>query len=140
METRAKSYDTENVKKFLLDIGLQQYVEAFEKEGVTGADVLNMPDEALEEDLEVKSPLHRLKIQILFKRRLLNTDPKYPVQYVVTFLKSVEKFSQYAKTFEENEIDSEMLLKATPKVLEELGVTKILHRTQICTQFVKYNS
>ena len=139
METRAKSYETKDVRNFLLDIGLQQYIEAFEEEGVTGADVLKMSDKALEEDLEVKSPLHRLKIQILFKRRLLNADPKYPVQYVITFLQSVKKFSQYAKTFEENEIDGEMLLNAKPKVLEQLGVTKELHKTQIHTQFEKYN-
>ena len=135
---RAKTWNMEDVQTFLDDLGMDVYKDVFEEEGVNGLDVLKMSDKALEEDLEVKSPLHRLKIKTLLKRRLLNTDPKYPVQYVITFLQSVKKFSKYAKSFEENEIDGEMLLDATPKVLEELGVTKELYKTQIQTQFEEY--
>ena len=85
MERRAKWYDVTDVATFLCDLGMARYMEMFKEEEVTGMDLLKMEDKALEE-LDVKSPLHRLKIKALFKRRLLNTDPKYSVQYIVMFL------------------------------------------------------
>ena len=137
MERHAGLYDVPDIAAFLHDLGMDEYMAVFEEEEVTGMDLLRMPDRALKE-LNVNSPLHRLKIKILFKRRLLNANPKYPVQCVVRFLQSVGKFCNYAKSFEENVIDGEILLAATPEVLEELGVTKGLHQTQIITWFVHY--
>ena len=129
----------DDVAAFLNEIEMMDYIEMLRAEEVNGLDLITMTDEALAE-LGVKSPLHRLKIKVLFERKLLNiTKAKYPVSCVVQFLQSKERFRDYASSFEENKIDGELLLRASPQVLEELGVTKkIVHKTQIKTGFQEY--
>ena len=60
------------------------------------------------------------------------------------FLTSL-KLDKYAKTFEENQIDSELLLSITAhkdvlKILQELGVEKVTDRRRIKTRFKDFCS
>ena len=137
-----EKYRVEDIATFLCEIGMESYVPKFQEEEVNGIDLLKMPDEklekALEEDLGVVNPLHRLKIKKLFQRRLLDAEPQHPVRYVVEFLQSIPRFNQYVNSFEENAIDGELLLHASSEVLEVLGVQSELHKSQIPKRFEEY--
>ena len=76
--------------------------------------------------------------------RSLSLSHSDPDPEVMDFLKSL-KLDKYAKKFEENQIDVEMLLSITAhkdvlKILEELGVEKAADRRRIKTRFKEFCS
>ena len=92
-------------------------------------------------DLGIESALARLKIIILFRRQLqgLHSLAKnFPVVKVVEFLNGLKppEKEQYKQSFDENEIDGEMLqaMKENYDVMIELGV-KPAHNRMIWTRF-----
>ena len=64
---QAEKYAPEDVAKFLESVGLGQYVERFVEDEISGGVLVEADDEVLMEN-GVQSPLHRIKIMILFKR------------------------------------------------------------------------
>lgn len=136
----AQSYTCEQVCGFLDEIGLQEYVSQFEEYGITGEVLLDAGQGKGLEDLGVVDPLHRLKIYVLFRRKLDGISKiakRCPVEEVVRFLHSI-KMSEHVEKFEENSIDGELLLEATQEALAKLGVTKHIQRISIMTNFKNY--
>ena len=55
---------------------------------------------------------------------------QYPLQLVLDFLKQY-KLEKYSDTFQESDMDGDLLLKADDSVLRELGVTSATERLKI---------
>ena len=86
------------------------------------------------------SALHRLKIHILFRRRLEGVGKvakRYPVTEVIRFLHA-NRLSDLVETFEKHQIDGEILMEASDEVLEELGIEKQIQRIALMTHFRNY--
>ena len=63
----------------------------------------------------------------------------YPVSVVLEFLEA-QKMTEYMKAFHDHGIDGDILLEANDAVLNELGVTKALHKVKLKTKFKKFTS
>ena len=126
--------------EFLREIGLEQYVGKFEEYGITG-DVLYKAGQGKGlEELGVIDALHRLKISVLFRRKLEGESKvfkRYPVEEVVRFL-NMHNMREYVERFEAEGIDGELLLEATDAALVDLGVEKQIHRITIMSKFKNY--
>ena len=112
----------------------------FEEYGITGEILLDAEQGKGLEDLGVDNPLHRLKICVLFRRKLDGISKiakRYPVEEVARFLHSI-KMSEHVQKFEENNIDGELLVEATHDALACLGVTKQIQRITIMNNFKNY--
>ena len=68
LEQKAQNYTPELVGQFLKEIGLDHHVAAFIEQDVTG-DMLLEPEEDMLEELEVTSPIERLKIKVHVERK-----------------------------------------------------------------------
>lgn len=79
-------------------------------------------------ELGARTHLQRLKLVIYFKRRLLCKPTHYPCIPVIEFLKSYG-YREYITLIEENEIDAELFVKASPETLSEIGFAKNHSRT-----------
>ena len=140
MRKLAETYTCEQVCEFLCAIGMDAYVQEFREFSITGDILLKAEQGQGLIDLGVTNAIHRLKICILFQRRLDGVSKlakRYPVEEVVRFLHCT-RMSEYAKMFEENEIDGECLLEASEEALQSLGVNKHIHRLSIKTQFKNF--
>ena len=137
----ARQYSSEAVGNFITSIGYSNYAEQFEENDFSGDALIESTDEHLK-DLGIESALARLKIIILFRRQLqgLHSLAKnYPADKVVEFLDGLkpQEKEQYKRSFDENEIDGEMLLAMEGKhdVMIELGVQRPAHRLMILSKF-----
>ena len=126
---------------FVTSIGYPNYAEFFEDNDFSGDALIGSTDEHLK-DLGIESALARLKIVIMFRRQLqgLHSLAKnYPADKVVEFLDGLkpQEKDQYKRSFDENEIDGEMLLamKGKDDVMIELGVQRPAHRLMILSKF-----
>lgn len=138
----AESFTCEQVCGFLDEISLGEYKPQFEEYSITGDLLLNAGKGKGLEELGVVNPLHRLKISVLFRRKLEGVSKlakRYPVEEVVRFLHSI-KMSQHVESFEKNNIDGELLMEASHEVLEVLGVTKEIQCITILANFKKYTN
>ncbi len=134
----AKEYGTQEIKQFLQEIDIpDEVIEQFEDNEVTGPDLLEVLEVSSQglEDIGVSSELHRLKILILFKRKLRGDEPDVSPLEVASFLRRHKMFQKYEKAFVDNGIDGELLLNASAGVLEELGVGNRFHQSQLKTKF-----
>ena len=126
---------------FVTSIGYSNYAEQFEENDFSGDALIECTDEHLK-DLGIESALARLKIILLFRRQLqgLHSLAKnFPADRVVEFLDGLkpQEKEQYKQSFDENEIDGEMLLAMEGKddVMIELGVQRPAHRLMILSKF-----
>ena len=126
---------------FVTSIGYSNYAELFEENDFSGDALIVSTDEHLK-DLGIESALARLKIVILFQRQLqgLHSLAKnFPADKVVQFLDGLKPHEkkQYKQSFDENEIDGEILLAMQGKedVMIELGVQRSAHRLMIMSKF-----
>ena len=69
LERLARSYKVDDVAKFLTEIGLPEYVEAFREEEISG-DVLLKADSEMLDALSVSSLEHQMKITQRFLQKL----------------------------------------------------------------------
>lgn len=72
LTAQAQKYTSNDVAGFLESVGLGQYMDQFVKDDISGdilVDVKEADDKMLIET-GVKSPLHRIKIVVLFKRHV----------------------------------------------------------------------
>lgn len=129
------------VGDFLASIKLDKYRKAFISEDVSG-DVLLDADHEFLTALGVDTALDRVRIITLFPRRLQEAEPNYPVSEVVRCLQE-NNLEKYVKSFEENEIDGDMLLDTDPAlmkaVLKEIGVG-VVDRVKILSKFKTFIS
>ena len=72
----------------------------------------------------------------MLSRQPSESAKKMTTQQVVEWLNSI-KLSEYAKIFEDNDVDGETLACITLETLEELGIMKDFHRRKILLQFRK---
>lgn len=125
---------------FLREQGLEQYVPKFEEYSITG-DVLYKAEQGRGlEELGVTDALHRLKIFVLFRRKLEGESKlykRYPVEEVVRFL-NMHNMREYVNRFEAEAIDGELLLESNDDALVVLGVDKQIHRITIRSKFKGY--
>ena len=133
----AKQYTVGDLVSFLQSIHLDQYATAFEDYDINGELLIEFSDDDLK-DIGITSALHRLKISTFFRRLVTRSQEianRYPVECVVKFLSDNRQLKQFAPSFEQNNIDGELLLKASDDVMRELGVEKGVHIRMIVTKF-----
>ena len=68
LEQKAQNYTPDLVGQFLKEISLDHHVAAFIEQDVSG-DMLLEPEEDMLEELEVTSPIERLKIKVHVERK-----------------------------------------------------------------------
>ena len=75
-------------------------------------------------------------MQVLFQRRLLGDVVQHPLQTVLDFLKHY-KLEKDSSTFQEWDMDGDLLLKADDRVLRELklGVNSAVDCKKIRTKY-----
>ena len=138
LEQLASKYSVEDVVNFLHSIKLGEYAEAFRRDGINGGILLAIiageEVQALKE-LQVMNPVHRVKIQVNFRRQVLGIENQYPAEFVAQFLKSDNNLKQYADNFLKEEVDGDMLLKSDKEVLEHLGIRSAVHRLKVQKNF-----
>ena len=113
---------------------------------MTGDVLFDCQDEDLK-DLGIESPIARLKICILFRRKLKGFSmnhlaERFPVAAVAKFLHTIKlqqpnRLEKYVASFTKNGIDGELLMEADNNVLKELGVEGFDKRT-IKSKFKTY--
>ncbi len=81
-----KHYSTDDVAKFLRKIQLPQYQEKFLQEEIDG-ELLQVCGAEELNDIDVKSPLHQMKIVELFHREKI--EVKYSFEHLSGFLKDI---------------------------------------------------
>ena len=136
----AERYTCEQVCEFLSSIGMDVYVQEFQDFSITGDVLLKAGQGQGLIDIGVTNAIHRLKIYILFQHHLDGASKVaklFPVEEVVRFLHCT-RMSEYADTFQQNEIDGECLLEASEEALQALGVDKLIHRLSIKSQFKNF--
>ena len=98
-----------------------------------------MADSEFLTELGVSLALDRVRIMILFSRRLQEAEPRFLVSEVLTFLME-NGFEKYTKHFEENQIDGEMILHSEAKLmLKELDIN-LVDRVKIIGMFKTFAS
>ena len=116
-----------DVGEFLTSINLSKYREMFERVKVSG-DVLLEGNKKYFHKLGVESAVDYVRIGALLRRTLTGAKSKNPMADLHLFLEQ-KGFIKYAETFEQHQIDGEMLLHLDKglfmDVLEEVGVTTI---------------
>ena len=140
-EVLARRFSPEDVADFLTKVvGLPQYADTFKNSGISG-DVLLGADAEMLIELEVKSPLHQMKIMELFRRELQGTEAKYSKDHVSVFLKQY-KLDKYVPMLESHGIDGDMILEVEEKlmksVLKEIGVTSLVDVGKIRAKYITY--
>ena len=158
----ASTYTPERIEAFLHDIGMQEYAESFLEHEITGDTLIECePDENVIETLKelgVEGVLHCFKILAGFKKKLLEEagcSPQYNLQKIqgkdplAEFLKKFKMPPTYQEYFIEKDFDWELmlyvgdnpkdvLLRALPKVLAEMGITSALHKTLFKKSFKSF--
>lgn len=133
----ASHYAVEDVLSFLKSNQLGQYVTAFEEFEINGELLIQFGDDELKE-LNVTRALDRLKIRVLFKRLVTGASCRHNPVNVAQFLRQNKQLKQFATSFQENNIDGELLLGASDDVYRELGVEKGVYMRMIHTRFRSY--
>lgn len=139
---KLKDYKTDDLLELLDDIGMEQYKPIFMEEELDG-DTVNEWTVSDIEDVGISSALDQLKIYLAFcqlKPERRDRSNTFSTQYetVIKFLQSKPDFQQYVDIFRKNNITGEILLKATPPVLQEIGVQSCLEASKIIVFFAKY--
>ena len=138
---RAKTYTSERVGEFLIGIGLEKYRKSFVDQDIDGDTLLDSllgetKHEFLKE-LGVEFALDRVRIDVMFRRELRKTQPRFPIHVLVAFLNE-KKLKQYSVHFEQNEIDGDMLLAMEPKLLEivlnDIGIQSRVAKQKIVSK------
>ena len=144
-------------------MGMQEYADSFLENEISGDTLIecDSDDEDLIETLNglgVEEALHRFKILAGFKKKLTEEagfSPKYNVQKIqgkdplAEFLKKFNLPPEYQEYFIEKDFDWELLLyvsdspknvlmKALPKALAEMGITTALHKTLFKKSFKSF--
>ena len=118
---------------FLRRINMEQYVEAFLRDNISGELLIDLSDQDLEE-LGVNSNFHRFKITFCFKREVSGRPIKCPPEMVASMLEGDANLKKYGSSILRNGVDGEMLLQCdNDLVLEELGITSKLNYKKIAT-------
>lgn len=139
---KLKDYKTDDLVELLVNIGMEQYKLIFEEGEVDGDTV----DEWTISDIKeagISSTLDQLKIYLAFSqlkpdRRDRSNTFSTKCEIVIQFLQSEPAFEQYVEIFRRNNITGEILLKATPPVLQEIGVKSSLEASKIIVFFAKF--
>ena len=143
IEEKSRQYSIKDVSIFLAEIKLDQYIQKFEENDITGDVLLSLNLESFEE-LEVSSALHKLKIIVNFRRHLEQTGVEYPVFNVVQVLAQNRPLIEYRKLVEQNGIDGDMLLYEDDKLVrcmfKEIGISSDLHISKIISKFKTFAS
>ncbi len=135
----AKKVSVEQVVEFLQSVQLDQYATTFEESDISGELLMEFQDAELEE-MEIDSPLDRLKIVVFFKRFLMESEGVQQEDIVspsevAKVLNEYRQLKEYAKAFLENRMDSDLIGSASDEVFRELGVEKGAHRLMIRSKF-----
>ena len=136
----AKQFSVHDVVKFLHEVKLDQYAPVFEEFEINGELLAQLPDNELQ-DMGISSALVRLKISNYFRRYIVGAKDipdDQSVKKVVKFLGDIKPLKQFSATFEENRIDSQLLLDASDDVMRELGVDTGVHIRLIRTKFKNF--
>ena len=137
LEQSARKYTAQKVVKFLASLKLDRYAQAFKDKGIEGEVLLEMDSEALDE-LEVTRAFDKLRILVLFRRKLRGGKAKHPVSEVVKCLQEIN-LDKYRDIFEKNNIDGDMLLyedgTLVKNMLKEVGITSQIDITKIRSKF-----
>lgn len=137
MQRRAKEFSLKDIVAFLESRDLGHYSKLFEEYDVSGELLIQFHDDELK-DIGIESALDRLRIATYFRRYVVKSEglaELYPVEYVVQFLRETRPLMQFAESFGENRIDGELLLNASDEVMNELGVTKGVHKLMVRQRF-----
>ena len=125
---------TTEVAEFLRrKLNMEHYVQFFQENEIDGDLLLRATDELLKE-IGIQTALDRLKIRIAFRREVLGPSDlakKYPLAEVAEFLCRKLNMERYVLFFQENEIDGDLLLRATDEILKEIGIQTALDRLKI---------
>lgn len=159
----AMSYTPQKIEEFLNELGMQDYAESFLANEISGDTLMecDSDDEDLIDTLSglgVQDALHCFKILAGFKKKLTEEagcPPKYSTQKIqgrdplADFLKKYKMPPKYQEHFIAKDFDWELLLyvddspknvlvKALPKALEEIGITSGLHKTLFKKSFKSF--
>ena len=137
MQRRAKDFTLQDILAFLETKGLAHYGKLFEEFDINGELLIQFHDDELR-DMGIESALDRLRISTYFRRHVIKSEglaELYPVEAVVQFLQETRPLQQFAPTFQEQQIDGELLLNASNDVMNELGVEKGVHKLMIRQKF-----
>ena len=142
IEEKSRQYSIKDVSIFLAEIKLDQYIQKFEENEITGDVLLSLNLESFEE-LEVFSALHKLKIIVNFRRHLEQTGVEHPVFNVIQVL-AQNKLIKYRRLVEQNGIDGDMLLYEDDKLVrcmfKEVGIGSDLDISKIISKFKTFAS
>ena len=135
-------WDTEQVVRWLNDLGLQQYTAESRHNGITGDQLLQMSGSDFEKDLGVKNSLHIKKLQIAVQRlraiaagHSTQSDIDHPSNrlhsdLVLRWLDDIG-LPQLKDAFVECQVDGAVLNLLSIEDLAQLKVTSRLHALSI---------
>lgn len=125
----AKKMSNDELLAFLCEIELNEVANNCKEYSAEDLYVLiEDEEEEILHELGARTHLQKMKLVTCFKRWLLCMPTHYPCIPVIEFLKSYE-YRQYITSIEENEIDAEFFMKASPETLVELGFAPNHSRT-----------
>ena len=121
----------------LKQINLHEHLSLFDDEDVTEGNLQEIADEDLLHSIGVESALDRLKIimQIQKYKSGVRGTQGLTTTEVAEFLCRKLNMEHYVLFFQENEIDGDLLLRATDEILKEIGIQTALDRLKIRIAF-----
>ena len=121
----------------LKQINLHEHLSLFDDEDVTEGNLQEIADEDLLHSIGVESALDRLKIimQIQKYKSGVRGTQGLTTTEVAEFLCRKLNMGHYVLFFQENEIDGDLLLRATDEILKEIGIQTALDRLKIRIAF-----
>ena len=121
----------------LKEINLHKHLSLFADEDVTEGNLQEIADEGLLHSIGVESALDRLKIimQIQKYKSGVRATQGHTTTEVAEFLRRKLDMEHYVLFFQENEIDGDLLLRATDEILKEIGIQTALDRLKIRIAF-----
>ena len=139
-------FDTKEVCKLLLAIGLPDCVEWAQNEEITGNDLMGSDNDGLTDenikDLQLKNSFYRLKLLVNLERlkhyecRASTLTSSYPPTEIARFLSSIgHQYEKYSQLFLNNGVDGEILSRASDETLKDLGVHSAVDRALIMHRF-----
>ena len=94
-------------------------------------------------EVDVKLPVHQMKIMHLFRRELQGGTAKYSRDHVARFLQQY-RLDKYTPTLEEHGIDGDMILEVEEKlmktVLRDVGVKSLVDVSKIRSKYKTFVS
>ena len=128
---------TNIMETILKEINLHKHLSLFADEDVTEGNLQEIADEDLLRSIGVDSALDRLKIimQIQKYKSGVRATQGRTTTEVAEFLRRKLNMEHYVLFFQENEIDGDLLLRATDEVLKEIGIQTAIDRLKIRIAF-----